>query len=225
MAFQKSFLKLEGTVDGLSIYQSNDRYIVRKKSGVSGDRIKNDPAYVRARENMLEFGRSGKAAKLIRVAFRLQIADIADNGFTPRLVQTLMRIIKSDTVNERGQRDLLGGDTSELLNLEFNAGKSLTQIMHASFISSIDRSTGSQTVEVPAFIPSEKLSKPDGATHFRLFATAAELDFDADKHVSATMTSGDLVIGSKEETAKLVCRLPEASKKMLLLAFGIQFGR
>ncbi|MEO8474792.1 MAG: hypothetical protein ABI477_21505, partial [Chryseolinea sp.] len=58
----------------------------------------------------------------------------------------------------------------------------------------------------------------DGATHFRLFATAAELDFDADKHISATMTTRDFVIGTKEKTVKLFCRLPEESKKMLLLA-------
>jgi len=38
------------------------------KGGVSADRIQNDPAFQRTRENGEEFGRAGAADKLIRMA-------------------------------------------------------------------------------------------------------------------------------------------------------------
>jgi hypothetical protein len=38
--------------------------------GLSADRIKNDPLFERTRENMAEFTRAGKAAKLLRTIFR-----------------------------------------------------------------------------------------------------------------------------------------------------------
>ena len=49
MAKQKSFLKVAGTLDGLTFYKSVDGHLVRTKGGVSKGRIMNDPAYIRTR--------------------------------------------------------------------------------------------------------------------------------------------------------------------------------
>jgi hypothetical protein len=51
MARQKSFLKIEGTLDELTFYKSDGNYLVKTKGGISGDRIANDPAFQRTREN------------------------------------------------------------------------------------------------------------------------------------------------------------------------------
>jgi hypothetical protein len=59
MARQKGIIKLEGTIGDVSFYKSKDGYLAREKGGVDGDRIKNDPAFQRTRENGSEFGRAG----------------------------------------------------------------------------------------------------------------------------------------------------------------------
>ncbi|MEP6734576.1 MAG: hypothetical protein ABJA70_03595 [Chryseolinea sp.] len=225
MAFQKGLINLEGRIDNLTFFQTKYGTVVRKKSGISGDRLKKDPVFVRARENMSEFGRSGKATKLIRAAFKTQIQNFGDDRFTQRLVQTIMRIIKSDNVNGRGERNFVNGDVSQMLTMQFNMQAALQQSLLAPFTSSIDRQTGRLIVEVPGFVPADKVSKSTGATHFRLIATAAELDFAAEMRVSHEDVTHDLVIGSQVETVKLMCQLPESSSKTLLLTLGIQFGQ
>lgn len=66
MARQKSIIKLDGTIGGITFYKSQDGYLAREKGGVSADRIKNDPAFQRTLENGLEFGRTGNAGKVLR---------------------------------------------------------------------------------------------------------------------------------------------------------------
>ncbi len=66
MARQKSIIKLDSTIGGITFYKSQDGYLAREKGGVSADRIKNDPAFQRTLENGLEFGRAGNAGKVLR---------------------------------------------------------------------------------------------------------------------------------------------------------------
>jgi len=61
MARQKSILKLQGTIGGISFYKSKDGYLAREKGGVDASRIANDPGFARTRENGAEFGNSASA--------------------------------------------------------------------------------------------------------------------------------------------------------------------
>ena len=65
MARQNGILKITGKLDDLSFYKSKDGFLVRTKGGVSKDRINNDPAFVRTRENGTEFAESAYAGKLL----------------------------------------------------------------------------------------------------------------------------------------------------------------
>lgn len=51
MARQKSIIKLDGTIGDITFYKSKDGYLAREKGGVPADRIRNDPAFQRTREN------------------------------------------------------------------------------------------------------------------------------------------------------------------------------
>jgi hypothetical protein len=51
MAKSKGLLKIEGTLDGMTFYKSQDGYLVRTKGGVFAKRIANDAAFARTREN------------------------------------------------------------------------------------------------------------------------------------------------------------------------------
>ena len=68
MARQSSLIKINGTLEDLTFFKSADGHMVRMKGGVSGDRIKNDPAFARTRETMQEFGEMGRTGKLIRTS-------------------------------------------------------------------------------------------------------------------------------------------------------------
>ena len=61
MSEQKGIIKIKGTVGDLTFYKSQDGFLVREKGGVEKERIANDPAFVRTRENGKEFGASGNA--------------------------------------------------------------------------------------------------------------------------------------------------------------------
>jgi hypothetical protein len=45
MAKLKGILKIEGTLDELTFYKTQDGHLVKTKGGVSADRIANDPNF------------------------------------------------------------------------------------------------------------------------------------------------------------------------------------
>ena len=64
MARQEDTILLTGLVGGLSYYKTKrGRYFVRRKSGVSRERIMSEPAFARVRENIACFseGHSGNS--------------------------------------------------------------------------------------------------------------------------------------------------------------------
>ena len=66
MARQKGLIKLKGTMGDITFYRTADGYMAREKGGISAERMRTDPAFQRTRENMAEFGRAGKAGKVLR---------------------------------------------------------------------------------------------------------------------------------------------------------------
>lgn len=68
MAQQKGIIPLKGTIGNINFYKSKDGYLAREKTSVNAERIANDPAFVRTRENGAEFGRAGRAGKVLRTA-------------------------------------------------------------------------------------------------------------------------------------------------------------
>lgn len=51
---------------GDDLYKTKDGVLIRTKGGVSKQRIKNDPAFQRTRENGVEFAHSAQSGQLIR---------------------------------------------------------------------------------------------------------------------------------------------------------------
>jgi len=115
MAKQTGIIKLKGTIGGISFYKTADGHLAREKGGVDGQRIANDPAFQRTRENGSEFGRAGKGGKIIRNAIRLLLQNAKDKRVVSRLTKALVAIIKTDTTNERGLRTLQDGNLELLL--------------------------------------------------------------------------------------------------------------
>ena len=107
MARQKGIIKLRGTIGDITFYKTQDGHLAREKGGVDASRIKNDPAFQRTRENGAEFGRAGRAGKVLRTAFRSLSLNAADSRMASRLTQLMMKVIKADAVSNRGLRNVV----------------------------------------------------------------------------------------------------------------------
>lgn len=224
MARQKGIIKLEGTIGDISFYKSQDGFLARTKGGVEKDRIQNDPAFQRTRENGAEFGRAGAAGRLLRTAFRPLLLRTSDGRVTSRLTKEMVKVVKADQTNARGERNVLDGELELLQGFEFNVNGRLGATVYAPFNPNIDRATGSAVVDIPEFIPQNTIAAPKGATHFKFVSAGAEVDFENGVFNLATSESPEIVIGPQAEAAiNLNNALPAGSVSPLFLVFGVEF--
>lgn len=87
MARQKGIIKLKGTIGDITFYKTQDGHLAREKCGIDASRIASDPAFQRTRENGSEFGRAGKAGKVLRTSLRGLLLNSADGRMVSRLTQ------------------------------------------------------------------------------------------------------------------------------------------
>lgn len=178
MAKLKGILKIEGTLDELTFYKTQDGHLVKTKGGVSADRIANDPNFQRTRENGSEFGSSATAGKVLRNAVRNLMMNAADNRVTSRLTQVMTVIKNYDTTSARGERTVAVGIADPaalalLKDFDFNDKAILSGVLFAPFI--VTPATGE--IAIPAFVPLNDIAYPGGATHVNLKAAYANVDF------------------------------------------------
>lgn len=224
MAKQKGIIKLDGTIGGITFYKSQDGYLAREKGGVSGDRIANDPNFQRTRENGEEFGRAGKAGKLLRNSIRAMLQNASDSRMVSRLTQKMVEVIQEDATNPRGQRNVIDGEAELLEGFEFNISGKLGTTLYAPYTSTIDRVAGTLAVSIPAFVPLNMIAAPGGSTHFKIVSAGTEIDFENETFVVATSETAVL---PWDTTATAVINLSNAvtanSTHPLFLALGIEF--
>ena len=164
--------------------------------GTSSDRIKTDPAFERTRENMEEFARAGKAAKLLRTIFRDVTINAKDKVTHARLLKVASRIINGDTVNERGARTVSKGDLQQLQNFHFNVRAGISDSLFVRCPVNFNRTTGEVTLNIPAFIPRNVVQQARGTTHFRIVAAAATVNFDTEQYEYAMQGTPELPFNS-----------------------------
>lgn len=224
MARQKGIIKLKGTIGDITFYKTQDGHLAREKGGIDASRIASDPAFQRTRENGSEFGRAGKAGKLLRTALRPLLINSADSRMVSRLTQAMVKVIQADTVSERGLRNVIDGEAELLLGFEFNIRGKLGTSLYAPFVAAIDRAAGEITVDIASFVPLNMIAAPSGTTHFKIISGGAEVDFEAETYVVAT---SETAILPWDATATAAINHTNAvtanSTKPLFLALGIEF--
>ena len=90
MARQKGIIKLKGAIGNITFYKTKDGHLAREKGGIDASRIKSCPVFQRTRENGAEFGRAGKAGKILRTALRSLLLNSADSKMVSRLTQSMV---------------------------------------------------------------------------------------------------------------------------------------
>ena len=224
MAKQTGILPLEGTIGNVTFYKSKAGYLARQKGGVDGRRIATDSAFERTRENGQEFGRAGKASKLLRTAFRAMLLTASDSYVSSRLTSAMVKVIRADATNARGKRNVIDGEAELLTGFEFNPAGRLGATLYAPFTAAIDRATGGLMVIVPAFIPINMIAAPAGASHFKIVMAGAEVDFENERFVNGSAASEQLEI-SATATADLglAVNVTANSTNPLFVVLGIEF--
>lgn len=198
--------------------------MAREKGGVSSKRIKTDAAFQRTRENMAEFGRAGKAGKLLRSSFRSLLQRTADSRMIARMTKEMMRVVKSDTVNGRGLRKVTDGELALLEGFEFNSNSQLGTTLFAPYSSAINRATGELLISIASFIPATMIAAPAGATHFKIVSAGTAVNFETEVYEAEISASGILPLDTVATAAlSLASHVTAGSVLPLFLALGIEF--
>ena len=178
MARSKGILKIEGTLQDMTFYNTSDGNLVKMKSSVNKQRISTDPAFARTRENGAEFGQAAKSGKLLRGTLRNLMLNTADKRVTSRVAQIMTQIKNLDTVSERGKRTVGIGianaaGLARLKDLNFNKQAILSSVLFAPY--KIDAVSG--TISIDNFIPKNDVTYPAGTTHISLQSAMAVINF------------------------------------------------
>jgi hypothetical protein len=225
MARQDGIIKLKGQLGGISFYKSSlNGHLARQKGGVDAKRMQTDPAFARTRENGREFGRAGTNAKLLRTAFRSQLLSTRDGRMSNRLSSLFNAVIKTDEISLRGERTVANGDITLLRNFDFNESGKLTHTFFAPYTADVDRAAGTVTINVPAFVPTDMIAYPDGATHFRLVVSAAEVDFAENAYNVQSLETDEMPLTAVAvPPVNLVLTMSEDNTDPLFVVLGIEF--
>ncbi len=224
MARQRSIIKLGGTIGGITFYKSKDGYLAREKGGVSADRIRNDPAFQRTRENGAEFGRAGKAGKVLRNSIRQLLQNINDSRMVSRLTKEMIKVVQMDNINPRGLRNVIDGEAELLIGFDFNSNGKLGNTIYAPWEKTLDRATGDASVSFAPFVPAQMITAPGGTTHFKITVAAMEIDFENESYVAPT---GESIVlpwnNNPTASLEIPLQLTEDSTHPLFLALGVEF--
>ena len=224
MARQKGIIKLKGTIGDITFYKTQDGHLAREKGGIDASRIASDPAFQRTRENGSEFGRAGKAGKILRTSLRALLINSADGRMVSRLTQKMVKVIQADTVSVRGLRNVIDGEAELLQGFEFNIRGKLGTSLFAPFVGTIDRVAGTITVDIAPFIPANMIAAPSGTTHFKIISAGSEVDFEAETFVEAHSETAILPWDNEETVAiSQENAVTASSTKPLFLALGVEF--
>jgi hypothetical protein len=224
MARQKGIIKLKGTIGDITFYKTKDGHLAREKGGIDASRIANDPAFQRTRENGSEFGRAGKAGKVLRTALRLVLINSADGRMVSRLTQAMTKVIQADATNPRGLRNVIDGEAELLAGFEFNIGGKLGTTLFAPFVGTIDRVSGLIGLSLAPFVPITMIAAPSGTTHFKIISAGTAIDFEAE---TFEVTTSETAILPWDNTLTAPIDQDNSvsanSTKPLFLALGVEF--
>jgi len=224
MGQQDGILQLKGSVGKFTFYKRDGEYMARTKTGISREKIMTDAAFVRTRENMAEFGRAGKANKLLRTSFNALLVNCKDGSRIGRLTKAFVAVVKADATSNRGMRNVLDGETELLEGFEMNRNSNLGSTLFAPFTAGINRVTGELVVNIPPFVPLNMVSAPQGATHFKINSAGTAIDFENEVYEVNVNSTAELPWNnSATAVITLTNSVTPNSTQPLFLALGIEF--
>jgi hypothetical protein len=207
-------------------YTRNGKLCVRRKPDVSKSRRKTNRPLTRWTANCMEFASAGKTGKLLRDALQSQLYTFADHTMIIRLNSTLLNVILSDRINERGLRRVRDGNLPLLENFHFNSKRPLTSALQTEIHTQWNRRQGKASITTGSFIPAIQVLHPQTASHFMLSAIAVTGDFDKGKfHISSKCSDQLLCNTTQPVRVELTVEIKPGSIHPMLLLLHVGFFR
>ncbi|MFD2827400.1 hypothetical protein ACFSYG_13035 [Leeuwenhoekiella polynyae] len=104
----------KGTIDGITYYTLNGKWVCRKATPPNKERINNDPRYKAVRKNNQEFGGASSYAKAIRNELAPYLDNFKDASFNNRLTSCCLKMAKKGR-GVPGQRSINASNLPEAL--------------------------------------------------------------------------------------------------------------
>ena len=105
---------------------------------------------------------------MLRTSIRGVLLNSADSRMVGRLTRDMVKVIQTDMISERGDRNVINGDLSLLKGFDFNINGKLSTTLYAPYTTSLDRVDGEVVVDIPAFVPINMINAPSGTKHLKL---------------------------------------------------------
>jgi len=104
MAKQIGFLKIIGTIGGITFYEMDGEFYARKKSSLDGKRVKRDPKFRRTMEEAIGFGKASAAARAVYWALP---AEMRGHGVYGKLTGRMRKLMREGRAAKEAQLQLL----------------------------------------------------------------------------------------------------------------------
>ena len=226
MAQLDSLLKFKGSVEDLTVRKTKNGHSVYKKvKGATKEQVATQKNYARVRENLVEMEQAGEAARLFTLVLNDLTADCTDTGLQLRMASKMMEVLLTDPVSDRGERQVMNGNIGLFKDFSLNKSSSLRSVFAKQLGTSIDRPTGKMELNVPAFIPEGAVSAPAKTSHFKIHATAFEINFSTGVFVTKTVATDPIPVKGKDLINGITLDLDvnPGSTNPLFLVMGIRF--
>lgn len=198
MARQAGIMPITGTIDELTFYKHpDDGHLVKKKSRVTGERVKSDPNFKQTMLNASEFRTSLRSAQLLRRGFDSLLFPIADGKLSGRMNQEMVKVVHLDALNGLGKRKPYGNALIRLEGFDFNRKFRLREALNADYRIVGDEANKSLSIHIPSFIPSLHVNAPEYVTYFKLVSGVAVIDFE-EKHFAHEFWATDRMPRDRE---------------------------
>lgn len=225
MAFQRGSVKLEGKIGDLSFYKVEDNFLAKQRGGHSKDRIAKDPSFERTRENAKEFGTASSFVKLFKLSLKQSLERsfelFSDPSLTNRLNKRINSIVKADSVNARGNRQLLSDNLLLLTGFSLNDGASLKDTFFIPLVPEWLETEKLIRFKLPRFLPKSVTDAPDEAALFQ-FHICATMKVNENLQ-SISMNSQLFPLDTVQEAQDLDLLLGEINADATIVFFGISF--
>ncbi len=231
MAYQAGPLRLKGKLGDLSFYYNKEYgYLARLKGGPDKEQIAKSPKFARTRENASEFSLAVRAGQLIRRAVMASVGLTGDSKISQRLVGILVRMGKTDLSVIRGMRNpatvFNEPDSRALLrSFAFYMNRPLSSVYSGQI--NCDILTGSivlTNITSETLAPaSEFFRVPKGATHVRIKAAMATLDFDSNLYMIYPAPAYIAPLENPMSTTEFICEIDATDTHSRIGIVSIEF--
>ena len=221
----RGFIRLSGGSMGETTFMKTaSGYKAKDKLVVNKNNWKNGSNFARCRENAGNFGTGSKLCKLLKNSVAQLLFQRKDHRMFLRLKQLIAKVQRLDTTNTRGKATITMEAAPQLIGFEMNSTCSLKSVFNSRYSINANRETGEISIQIPSFLPADRILAPRGATHFQLVSAAAAFDFEKMTEVGNIYKSTKFALGDERvEDITMTHSLPAGSKLPVFIFLGVNF--